>query len=166
VPTAGMISMTLAAELISGIKEILNTTIYIPVITPLLRKLGVKDFSFLDAVSLIIAIPVTVMFKVITGKPPSGSKILTTTPWLEAHSTRSRCWRIMKLHRILISHTMFTTVISSCKIITAKVPKPTTFSYATLTLDIIKAIGTFPYDKLAPAREVRYVLSFFIPFVP
>jgi hypothetical protein len=59
------------ADLILALADGINKPIQIPVLTPLYKKLTKgADFTVLDAVCLVLAIPATFMFKIITGKRP------------------------------------------------------------------------------------------------
>ncbi|KAJ7730378.1 hypothetical protein DFH07DRAFT_969200 [Mycena maculata] len=62
----------LVAAFITLAQKLMNTTINIPLLSPLYRGIsGGNDLTALDAMALLIAIPTTVLFKLITGKKPS-----------------------------------------------------------------------------------------------
>jgi hypothetical protein len=63
--------MKIGEELIIGLLNAVDTPIEFPVISALLRKIGIPTFSFLDVVALVIAFPVTTLSKVMTGKAPT-----------------------------------------------------------------------------------------------
>lgn len=50
--------------------EALETPIHIPVISDILNDLGIPDFSILDIVTLIVAVPVTLTYKILEDKTP------------------------------------------------------------------------------------------------
>ncbi|AKB43520.1 hypothetical protein [Methanosarcina vacuolata] len=55
----------------SLIKEIVNSTLHIPVLSAFYKFIsGGDDFSLLDVVSLMLSIPVTMLYKVLTGRSP------------------------------------------------------------------------------------------------
>ncbi|EWY82057.1 hypothetical protein FOYG_14177 [Fusarium oxysporum NRRL 32931] len=69
------------SDLLLLIAHKINETIKIPVLSALYRKVsGGADLTLLDAISLVIAIPATIVFKLVKGKSPSkmeGAEWLT-----------------------------------------------------------------------------------------
>jgi hypothetical protein len=63
--------MKLGEDIIMGLREMITSRIEWPVIGPLLRKFGVPDISLLDIIAMILAFPVTILSKVITGAAPT-----------------------------------------------------------------------------------------------
>ncbi|KAJ7730390.1 hypothetical protein DFH07DRAFT_173794 [Mycena maculata] len=62
----------LVAGFITLAQNLMNSSIDIPLLSPLYRRIsGGNDLTALDAMALLIAIPTTVLFKLITGKKPS-----------------------------------------------------------------------------------------------
>ena len=63
-----------AFDLISGaaglLQEVLEATIHIPVVSDVLNFFGVKDFSLLDVLCFVAAIPATLFYKVAFGSAP------------------------------------------------------------------------------------------------
>ncbi|KAK3808997.1 MAG: hypothetical protein J3R72DRAFT_481024 [Linnemannia gamsii] len=72
--------------IVSTLKTTINTPLNIPLLSPLYKKMtNGKELTLLDAISLLIAIPTTVMYKLIHGHSPtstssssSPSSLLTT----------------------------------------------------------------------------------------
>ncbi|KAJ6583461.1 hypothetical protein DFH09DRAFT_1360111 [Mycena vulgaris] len=62
--------MKIGEDVIIGLRNAIDTPIEFPVISALLRKIGIPTFSYLDVLALVIAFPVTTMSKVLTGKAP------------------------------------------------------------------------------------------------
>lgn len=62
--------MKLGEGLIIGLRNAIDTPVEFPVISALLRKIGIKTFSLLDVVALVIAFPVTIACKLVTGDAP------------------------------------------------------------------------------------------------
>jgi hypothetical protein len=61
------------SDLLVLIADKINETIKIPVLSALYRKVsGGADLTLLDAISLVIAIPATIVFKLVEGKSPSN----------------------------------------------------------------------------------------------
>jgi ABC-type maltose transport system permease subunit len=48
----------------------MNATVQIPLISKLYKDISGNDLSALDAIALLIAIPVTIIFEVVHGKRP------------------------------------------------------------------------------------------------
>src|SRR6202000_1789055 len=68
---------TVLEALLSQTKDVLNSTIHVPVLTYLYRKITTsdefpdgKDLTPLDLFCLVTAIPVTVIYKIVKGPPP------------------------------------------------------------------------------------------------
>ncbi|KAI0699749.1 hypothetical protein C8T65DRAFT_659003 [Cerioporus squamosus] len=61
----------LVADFMADAQSLMNQTIDIPLLSPLYKGLSGNDLSALDAISLLIAIPTTVLYKAITGKKPA-----------------------------------------------------------------------------------------------
>jgi hypothetical protein len=59
--------LKLLGKVIAGVKELLNLPIDIPVISPLYRSLTGESLSVIDAACLLIAVPGTILFKVVHG---------------------------------------------------------------------------------------------------
>jgi len=62
--------MKIGEDLVIGLRDVIDTPIEFPVLSALLRKIGVPTFSILDVLALVLAFPVTTMSKVFTGKAP------------------------------------------------------------------------------------------------
>ena len=63
--------ISLAIKFIKLIKEYGNKEIDIPIFSPLSKKIsGGHESTVFDAVSLLVAIPTTVLIKCVTGKTP------------------------------------------------------------------------------------------------
>ncbi|KAI0915914.1 hypothetical protein AcV5_010466 [Taiwanofungus camphoratus] len=149
--------MDVGKDLIEGIKGILNANVDIPVLTPLLKSLGVPDFSLLDVISIVLAIPVTVVAKAITGSAPKRIQTFDYRSMVEGGQLdKQSLLAYNDLASYLdISYTMLHTIYKVYKIFTAEAPEPETFSYLSFILDIVVQIGTFPYDTESPGRGVR-----------
>ncbi|RDX49441.1 hypothetical protein OH76DRAFT_1556378 [Lentinus brumalis] len=61
----------LVADFMGDAQSLMNETIDIPLLSPLYKWMSGNDLSALDAISLLIAIPTTVLYKAITGKKPA-----------------------------------------------------------------------------------------------
>lgn len=73
-------------ELVSAVLDVLDTEIYIPVISDILKDFGVPSISFLDLFCWITAVPVTIGYKIDEGKAPfpddaSTTFLKTATTW-------------------------------------------------------------------------------------
>ncbi|KAF7345213.1 Vegetative incompatibility protein HET-E-1-like protein 20 [Mycena sanguinolenta] len=75
----------LVADFITLAQKLMNTVIDIPLLSPLYKWMSGNDLTALDAMSLLIAIPTTVLFKIITGKKPSDS-LGDLSQFLQDHS--------------------------------------------------------------------------------
>ncbi|KAJ6489741.1 hypothetical protein C8R45DRAFT_929059 [Mycena sanguinolenta] len=75
----------LVADFITLAQKLMNTVIDIPLLSPLYKWISGNDLTALDAMSLLIAIPTTVLFKIITGKKPSDG-LSDLSQFLHQHS--------------------------------------------------------------------------------
>ena len=80
--TAFDILIELFISLTDHIKDILNAPLEIPLFSKLYHTLTGHELTFLDFISLVIAVPVTVGFKLINGKAPFTSETDATAQWL------------------------------------------------------------------------------------
>jgi hypothetical protein len=75
------------ASVSSTVIEILDTDIYIPVLSDILESFGVPSTSFLDLFCWVAAVPVTISYKLAEGTAPfaddSTTDFLTTASWAE-----------------------------------------------------------------------------------
>ena len=60
----------LVADFVGDAQSLMNQKIDIPLLSPLYKWISDNDLSALDAIALLIAVPTTVMYKMITGKKP------------------------------------------------------------------------------------------------
>lgn len=56
--------------IVDGLIDVLDETIDIPILSSLYKKISGDDLSFLDLFCLVSAIPITIIFKIATGKVP------------------------------------------------------------------------------------------------
>ncbi|KAI0750918.1 hypothetical protein C8Q80DRAFT_1118866 [Daedaleopsis nitida] len=61
----------LVADFMGDAQSLMNETIDIPLLSPLYKMISGNDLSALDAISLLIAVPTTILYKAITGKKPA-----------------------------------------------------------------------------------------------
>lgn len=78
--------LTVVYELVKSILDILDTEIYIPVVSDILKEFGVPSVSFLDIFCWVAAVPVTIAYKIAEGKAPfmdnsATTFIKTATAW-------------------------------------------------------------------------------------
>lgn len=78
--------LTIVYELVKTILEILDTEIYIPVVSDILKEFGVPSLSFLDIFCWVTAVPVTIAYKIAEGKAPfmdnsTTNFLKTATSW-------------------------------------------------------------------------------------
>jgi len=58
--------------------SVLDTPIHIPVLSDILEEIGIPEFSFLDAVCWVAAVPVTIAYKLVTERAPFPDNAETT----------------------------------------------------------------------------------------
>ncbi|KAL8867094.1 MAG: hypothetical protein Q9174_005883 [Haloplaca sp. 1 TL-2023] len=82
--------MSFAIKFIKLIKEYGNKEIKIPIFSPLYKKVsGGHELTVFDAVSLLVAIPTTVLIKCVTGKaPPKFSEKIDSSFLRRIHNTK------------------------------------------------------------------------------
>ena len=64
--------LSLAGNLIDALMTLLTETIEIPVLSWLYKLLFNEDLTFLNAITLVAAIPVTMLYRVVEGRYPSA----------------------------------------------------------------------------------------------
>ncbi|KZS87301.1 hypothetical protein SISNIDRAFT_491158 [Sistotremastrum niveocremeum HHB9708] len=150
--------MSIASIIVKLIKKGVNSHVKIPIITPLMTKLEFKefDFSWLDAITIVLAIPVTIIAKTITGKAPTRIQNFDYAAMIDGRLDRPSLLAFNELAQYLdITYANLNVLIKTVQIMTAEAPKPPAFSLGTFVLDIIVKIATFPYDKESPGRDYR-----------
>ncbi len=70
--------LTVVYELVKTILDILDTEIYIPVVSDILKEFGVPSVSFLDIFCWATAVPVTIAYKIAEGQAPFMDNSITT----------------------------------------------------------------------------------------
>ncbi|MBV9183501.1 MAG: hypothetical protein JO356_19530 [Acidobacteria bacterium] len=84
-----LVMLELLEDAVKGLQSVLNASIDIPVISYIYKLLTKDDLSILDLLCLILAVPVTILYKVIFGSAPFSADSLNqlnslTWPWLAA----------------------------------------------------------------------------------
>ena len=74
------------AQLVDGIIDVLTAKLDIPVLSWLYKDLTGEDLSFLDVICLVVAIPVTIVYKLAAGKAPFPEGDAFTNGLIEAQS--------------------------------------------------------------------------------
>lgn len=149
--------MEVASDIIQAIKAVLDWKVHIPVVTPLLEWLGVPAFSLLDAVSLILAMPVTVLAKTITGKAPTRIQSFDYSAMVAGKLDKASLLAYNDLASYVgITYSIIDTIVKTIKITTSTVVEPPkALTLGSVVLTIVKLALTFPYDKASAGREWR-----------
>jgi hypothetical protein len=74
------------AQLVEGVIDILTAKLDIPILSWLYKELTNEDLSFLDLICLVVAIPVTIVYKLAAGKAPFPEGNAFTNGLIEAQS--------------------------------------------------------------------------------
>ncbi|KIM41722.1 hypothetical protein M413DRAFT_444968 [Hebeloma cylindrosporum] len=149
--------MEVASDILQAIKAVLDWKVYIDVVTPLLEWLDVPAFSLLDAVSLIFAMPITVLAKTITGKAPARIQSFDYSAMAAGKLDKPSLLAYNELASYLtITYSIFDTISKIVGItIGAVAEPPKALTLGAVLMKIIVQAATFPYDKASAGREWR-----------
>ena len=87
--------------LVNTVMGLLNTPVNIPFISWLYQKIVGEPLTILNAVSLVAAIPVTVIYRVVEGRYPSKDGITGSTVGLEMTGTTATPDTIKKMQGLI-----------------------------------------------------------------
>ncbi|KAG8911758.1 hypothetical protein FRC00_005874, partial [Tulasnella sp. 408] len=155
--------MKIGQVVLAGIKDLLNTSVWnFGIFGGLLKKIfHLPDFSILDVVALVIAIPSTILAKLITGKPPARIQNFDFSRMVEKGPTDDQTLLAYNelASYIAITKALVDAIVNVVKMATAEVPVvPPQFSVLTLAVDLIGLLVSFPWDKEAPGRDYRLAI--------
>ncbi|KAG8957168.1 hypothetical protein FRC00_004400, partial [Tulasnella sp. 408] len=155
--------MKIGQVVLAGIKDLLNTSVWnFGIFGGLLKKIfHLPDFSILDVVALVIAIPSTILAKLITGKPPARIQNFDFSRMVEKGPTDDQTLLAYNelASYIAITKALVDAIVNVVKMATAEVPLvPPQFSVLTLAVDLIGLLVSFPWDKEAPGRDYRLAI--------
>ncbi|KAF8956273.1 hypothetical protein BDZ97DRAFT_1852590 [Flammula alnicola] len=149
--------INLGADLIGMVKDFINTPLsHFPVLAPILKALGF-NVTIMDIVVYVLAVPVTVFAKIISGQPPrritSFDYKALVDGGLKGNDNALLAYSELASY-LGITEAFFETLYKTYKIAAAEIPtEPETFSAIGLTFDLILAAITFPYDRESPGWE-------------
>ncbi|KAF8803251.1 hypothetical protein BYT27DRAFT_7195849 [Phlegmacium glaucopus] len=149
------------ASIIALLRKILTAEINVPILTPLFKLIaGGRKLTLLNAISLLIAVPVTIVAKIVTGEKPkkiTGFKYddmvagKLTPPELAPYTDLAG-W-------ITTIYYTIDGLIEVYKILTYQLPiepeSPVSPSVLSIVGRLILCAFTFPYDRQAPRWPVR-----------
>ncbi|KAG8924303.1 hypothetical protein FRC01_011679 [Tulasnella sp. 417] len=155
--------MKIGQVVLAGIKDLLNTSVWsFGIFGGLLKKLfHLPDFSILDVVAIVIAIPSTILAKLITGKAPKRIQNFDFARMVEKGPTDDETLLAYNelASYIAITKALIDALVNVVKMATAEVPAtPPQFSVLTLAVDLIGLLISFPWDKKAPGRDYRIAI--------
>ncbi|KIO21514.1 hypothetical protein M407DRAFT_28906 [Tulasnella calospora MUT 4182] len=155
--------MGIGQIVLTGIKDLLNTSVWsFGIFGGLLKKLfHLPDFSILDVVAIVIAIPSTILAKLITGKAPKRIQNFDFARMVEKGPTDDQTLLAYNelASYIAITKALVDAVVNVVKMATAEIPvEPPQFSVLTLAADLIGLLISYPWDKKAPGRDYRIAI--------
>lgn len=152
----------LGSRIIKGIKSALNTSVLsFGVLGGILKTLHVPDFSILDIVAIVTAIPVTVLAKTITGKPPRRIHDFNPRSMVaNGKIDKESAYAMNELASYVgVIWSTVNTLASVTKMETAELPTELeAFSSATLCWELLLLSLEYPYDKESAGWDCRFVL--------
>jgi hypothetical protein len=173
--------MKLVAKLLNELSDLGNKPINIPIFSALYKEITGSDLTIFDAISLLIAIPTTILTKLITGKAPPTfptidpkllGRILEDDPTLD----RSVKVNFATLSAgILVSITVVKAVMGLIRVVYAAIDEGTAGATAYLTpgkaikmlglaIDIVGTVHAMPTDSTAPGFEIRKWIAYLTIF--
>jgi hypothetical protein len=174
--------MKVLAKMLRELAKLGNKTINIPIFSALYKLIsGGHDLTIFDAISLLIAIPTTILTKAITGKappkfPPIDAKLLgriiTDDPTLD---------RAVKINfstlstGIMVSVVVVKSVVNLIRLIASAASDGSggviefltpskTMALLSLSIDIIGTVHAMPTDSKVPGYELRKWISYLTLF--
>ncbi|KAG8924301.1 hypothetical protein FRC01_011677, partial [Tulasnella sp. 417] len=151
--------MGLGQIILMGIKGLLNTSILnFGIFGGLIMKLfSLPEFSILDVVAMVAAIPTTILAKLITGEAPRRIQNFDFGKMVEEGPGSDELLAYSELGSyIAITKALVDAIINTAKMATAEVPiEPPPFSAIRLTADLVGLLVIYPFDREAPAWEFR-----------
>lgn len=152
----------LGVLVVRAFKSLVNAPlISFPVIGPLLKWIGFSELTILDVAAYVVAIPINVLAKTLTGRSPTliqnyDSHSMSVNGKLD---TATAAAMNELAGYIAIPYATITTFTSVFKVGTAELPlELETFSITTLIFDLLKTESEYPYEEDASARDARSVL--------
>ncbi|KAG8899066.1 hypothetical protein FRC00_001939 [Tulasnella sp. 408] len=151
--------MVIGQIVLTGIKDLLNTSIFnFGIFGGLLKKLfSLPDFSILDVIAMVAAIPTTILVKLISGKAPKKIQNFDFAKMVEQGPAQAEFSAYGELGTYLgIMGAFVAAIVNTAKMATAEIPiEPPPFSAVRLTFDIIGLLAIFPWDRKAPGWDYR-----------
>ncbi|KZO89486.1 hypothetical protein CALVIDRAFT_543523 [Calocera viscosa TUFC12733] len=150
----------LGADILQGLETILNTEFQIPVIGPLLESFGVGTVSILEAVALFLAIPATILAKIITGSNPVLTSSFDYQKLVDGTLDSTTKQSFSELAAYVDIPVQYVGAILKVKdIAVSTVPAegapPTPLSYFSLVKDLIAKGVAYPSDSSNPGWNFR-----------
>ncbi|EJU00471.1 hypothetical protein DACRYDRAFT_109190 [Dacryopinax primogenitus] len=152
--------IALAADIVGGLRTILNANFQIPVIGGILESFGVGPYSILDVVALLLAIPTTVLAKIITGSSPTLSFAFDYQKLVDGtlDGTTTNSFRELAAY-VDIPAQYIQGILKVKDIATSTIPAegapPTPLSYFGLVKDLVVKGISYPSDRAVPGWEFR-----------
>ncbi|KAG9024016.1 hypothetical protein FRB95_012215 [Tulasnella sp. JGI-2019a] len=150
--------MSLGKVILQGVKDIINSQIDIfGIFGGLFKKLGITLPSWLDVLSIVVAIPVNILAKIITGEDPKRIQNFSAKAMIEGQLDEASALAYNELAGYVeMTYAFFSALIKVFKVGSAELPvELEAFSIISLAGDIIMLAVTYPYDKESPGWEYR-----------
>lgn len=149
--------MDVAADIIQAVKSVLKWTVQIPIITPLLEGLGIPSITLIDAVSLLYAMPITVIAKILTGKPPPRIQSFDYSAMVQGTLNKNAQLAYAELGTYLeIMYYIYDTAVQTMKMTLGDIT-PDAVTLGSIVLKLTVLASAFPYDLTAVAWSWRWV---------
>lgn len=152
--------MNLGRTLLQGVKDVLNSEIdFFGIFGGLFKKLGIKLPSWLTVLSFVVAIPVTIFAKIITGEKPKRIAAFDAKSMVEGGIDKPTALAYNELAGYVeMTYAFVSVVIKIFKVGSAEIPiEMEAFSILSLAGDLIMLACTYPYDQESPGWEYRSV---------
>ncbi|KAF5310920.1 hypothetical protein D9619_007751 [Psilocybe cf. subviscida] len=147
--------MDVAADIIQAVKSVLKWTVQIPIITPLLEGLGIPSITLIDAVSLLYAMPITVIAKILTGKPPPRIQSFDYSAMVQGTLNKNAQLAYAELGTYLeIMYYIYDTAVQTMKMTLGDIT-PDAVTLGSIVLKLTVLASAFPYDLTAVAWSWR-----------
>ncbi|KAG8992393.1 hypothetical protein FRB94_011625 [Tulasnella sp. JGI-2019a] len=150
--------ISLGNVILQGVKDILNSQIDVfGIFGGLFKRLGITLPSWLDVLSFVVAIPVNIFAKIITGENPKRIQNFSAKTMIEGKLDEASALAYNELAAYTeMTYASISALVKIFKLGSAELPvQLDAFSFVSLTGDIIILAMTYPHDKASPGWEHR-----------
>ncbi|TFK37929.1 hypothetical protein BDQ12DRAFT_666536 [Crucibulum laeve] len=153
--------LRIGGDVIVMLRDFLNKPLRMPVISGLFKLIAKgRPLTLLNAISLLLAVPTTILCKVVTGEKPKRITNFDYEKLVSGKLDKDMLIAYTELAGwVTTTYYMIDGIVEIFKIMTYQVPEvpesPTSPTVISIVLKLVVVAVTFPYDKEAPRWPVR-----------